>query len=354
MGVHPQNALTTRSIVNRIWQYHFGKPLAGNPNNFGVKGAKPTHPELLDFLATDFVENGWKLKRLHKAILMSQAYQRSSQHPELDKVNQADPNNDWLARFPVRRLTSEQMRDAMLTASGELNDEAGGLPVMPEINMEVALQPRMIQFSLAPAYQPSPTPELRNRRSVYAYRVRGQADPFMEVFNKPNPNDSCDLRDSAAVSPQAFTLLNSDSITDRSIAIAIRIREKDIPPIEQIQRAFELILNRPADDGELRRLEGYLSDMQNYHEQTPARPVAYPTEVTRSLVEEFSGQTFEYQEIIQAFSFDPIQVLLRSGRPQDTDQDRFARSHSPITCFLVRERSDRFISQGPSSTTQGR
>jgi Protein of unknown function (DUF1553)/Protein of unknown function (DUF1549)/Planctomycete cytochrome C len=298
---HPQNALTTRSIVNRVWQYHFGKPLAGNPNNFGVQGAKPTHPELLDFLAADFVEHGWKLKRLHKAILMSQTYQRSSQHPELAKVNKADPNNDWLAAFPVRRLTAEQMRDAMLTASGELNDELGGLPVMPEINMEVALQPRMIQFSLAPSYQPSPTPVLRNRRSVYAYRVRGQADPFMEVFNKPNPNDSCDLRDSAAVSPQAFTLLNSDSITDRSIAIALSIRKEGVTPVDQIQQAFELILNRPAGNAEVERLKGYLSDMQEYHEQTPAKPVVYPTEVTRLLVEEFSGQTFEYQEILPVF-----------------------------------------------------
>jgi Protein of unknown function (DUF1553) len=123
----------------------------------------------------------------------------------------------------------------------------------------------------------------------------------MEVFNKPNPNDSCEMRDSAAVSPQAFTLLNSDSITDRSIAIAISIRKHGVTPVEQIQRAFALILNRPAEKAEVERLEGYLSDMQKYHEQTPAKPVAYPTEVTRSLVEEFSGLTFEYKEILPVF-----------------------------------------------------
>ena len=97
---------------------------------------------------------------------------------------------------------------------------------MPEINMEVALQPRMIQFSIAPAHQPSRTPEERNRRTIYAYRVRGQADPFLEIMNLPNPNESCELRDSAAVTPQAFTLLNSDVMTDRSIAFALRVQKE--------------------------------------------------------------------------------------------------------------------------------
>ena len=121
---------------------------------------------------------------------------------------------------PTRRLSAEELRDGILRITGELNTTRGGLPVMPEMNMEVALAPRMIQFSLAPAYQPSPTPEGRNRRTIYAYRVRGLADPFLEIFNQPNPNDSCEARNTAAVSPQAFTLLNSDFMTDRSLAFA--------------------------------------------------------------------------------------------------------------------------------------
>ena len=186
----PENPLTTRSIVNRIWQYHFGKPIAGNPNNFGVKGARPTHPELLDWLAADFVFHGWKIKRLHKLIMTSDTYMQASAHPDLESLRTSDPNNDLLAYFPTRRLTAEELRDAMLRVTGELNPTVGGLPIMPEINMEVALQPRMIQFSLAPAYQPSRTPEQRNRRSIYAYRVRGQAKPFMEMFNKQNNKES--------------------------------------------------------------------------------------------------------------------------------------------------------------------
>ena len=297
----PRNPLTVRSIVNRVWQGHFVNPVARNPNNFGVKGAKPSHPELLDFLAADFVENGWSFKKLHRQIMLSDAYQRSSTHYELDDLAAKDPFNAWLAYYPARRLTAEELRDSFLLATGELNDDMGGLPIMPEINMEVALQPRMIQFSLAPAYQPSPTPEERNRRTIYAYRVRGMADPFLELFNQPNPNDSCEMRDSAAVTPQAFTLLNSDMITDRSIAMAERLGSEASDLDAQIESAFQIVLGRKPDGIELKRLKEYAAEMVDYHRTaTPDRP-EYPTTITRSLVEEFSGDSFEYEEILPYF-----------------------------------------------------
>lgn len=298
---HPDNPLTTRAIVNRVWQHHFGKAIAGNPNNFGGKGARPTHPELLDFLTHDFVKNGWTLKRLHKLIMMSDAYRMSTRHPRMDALKEKDPANDLLAFFPTRRLSSEEMRDAMLHITGELNPTLGGLPAFPEINLEVALQPRMIQFSLAPSYQPSLTPEERNRRSVYAYRIRGQADPFMEVFNKPGPNESCEQRDAAAVSPQAFTLLNSEMMTDRSIAFAKRVGKEAATPGAQIDRAFQLAFGRTPSPEESRRLVAYLGEMRDYHAGVTPEPVSYPTRITRSLVEEFSGKTFEYEEILPAF-----------------------------------------------------
>jgi hypothetical protein len=297
----PRNPLTARSIVNRIWQYHFGRGISATANNFGAKGAKPTHPELLDWLTQDFLENGWTIKRMHRLIMLSDAYQRSTSHPDLEKLSTVDPDNKLLARFLPRRLTAEELRDNLLATTGELNPEVGGLPVFPEINMEVALQPRMIQFSIAPAYQPSKTPEQRNRRTIYAYRVRGQADPFLEVMNKPNPNDSCDFRDSAAVSPQAFTLLNSDIIHDRSIALAQRI-QKDANTLDaQIQRAFQLALGRAASKSEQERLLEYVQEMTDYHQQAKPEPTQYPTKITRSLVEEFSGQTFEYEEWLPVF-----------------------------------------------------
>ena len=327
-----RNPLTTRSIVNRVWQYHFGKPIVGTPNNFGVKGGKPTHPELLDWLTADFVEHGWTLKRLHKLIMTSQTYQMDARHPDGEKLRNDDPNNDLFAYFPNRRLTAEELRDALLSVTGELNPALGGLPAMPEINLEVALQPRMIQFSLAPAYQPSRTPEERNRRSIYAYRVRGQADPFLEVFNQPNPNESCDLRDSAAVSPQAFTMMNSDLITDRSIAFALRVQKESATIEQQVSRAFALALDRAPSDAELQRMSAYVRKMQDYHRGVKAEPVKYPTKVTRSLVEEFSGKIFEYEEILPVF-----ENYVPDTKPSDVNPETRALADLCLALFNTHE-----------------
>ena len=296
-----RNPLPTRSFVNRIWQHHFGTGIVKTANNFGVKGDKPTHPELLDWLSAQFLKQGRRPKALHRLILMSDAYRRSTAHPDLEQLATVDPNNKLLARYLPRRLSAEELRDAMLVTTGELNPEQGGLPVMPEINLEVALQPRMIQFSIAPAYQPSRTPEERNRRSIYAYRVRGQADPFMEVMNLPNPNESCEARDAAAVSPQAFTLLNSSVMSDRSIAFAQRIEKEATELEDQVQRAFSLALGRPATDQEQASMVSYVNEMVEYHQQHAPEPTVYPTKVVRSLVEEFSGETFEFDELLPVF-----------------------------------------------------
>ena len=167
--------------------------------------------------------------------------------------------------------------------------------------MEVALQPRMIQFSIAPAYQPSPLPSQRHRRSIYAYKVRGQADPFLEIFNQPNPNESCEVRDQMSVTPQAFTLLNSDVTNSRSIAMAQRLEKDSSFLTTKIQRAFSLILGRAPSASELRRMRQYVSDMTKYHELNPATPRTFPTSITRSLVEELTGDVFEYQEILSVY-----------------------------------------------------
>ncbi|MDG2123922.1 MAG: PSD1 and planctomycete cytochrome C domain-containing protein, partial [Verrucomicrobiales bacterium] len=204
------NPLTARVMVNRIWAYHFGRGLAANPNNFGTTGAKPTHPQLLDYLATEFIASGWSVKHIHRLILGSKAYARSTNHPDPDKLAKLDPNATSYAAFSPRRLTAEEIRDAMLTVSGELNPEIGGLPARPDMNLEAALQPRMIMGTFAPSYIPNPKPGQRNRRTLYAHKTRGQRDPFLEVFNQPGPDASCELRDASNVTPQVFTLLNSE------------------------------------------------------------------------------------------------------------------------------------------------
>ena len=233
--------------------------------------------------------------------MLSAVYQRSTRHPDPSNLDAIDPDNRLLARFRPRRLTAEEFRDSLLAVSGELNREVGGLPIMPEINSEVALEPRMIQFSIAPAHQPSRTPEERNRRSIYAYRVRGKADPFLEVMNQPNPNDSCEFRDTAAVSPQAFTLLNSDVMTDRAIALAVRIQKEAENTAGRVNRAFHLALGRAPSDDERQSMLQYVGEMTDYHQKHKPQPIRYATEITRSLVEEFSGRPFQYKEWLPVF-----------------------------------------------------
>ncbi|MEM9160193.1 MAG: DUF1549 domain-containing protein, partial [Verrucomicrobiota bacterium] len=215
-----ENPLVLRSIVNRVWHYHFGRGIAATPNNFGAMGKKPTHPELLDYLAGSFAENGWSFKTLHREIMLSKAYRRSSNHPQRNRLANDDPNNESYAYFQSRRLSAEEIRDSMLFVSGELNSEAGGIPIRPEMDLEVALQPRQVMGSFALSYEASQNPEDRNRRSIYAHKIRSLRNPFFEVFNQPSPDLSCEARDASTVTPQAFSLFNSQDTLKRSIALA--------------------------------------------------------------------------------------------------------------------------------------
>ena len=296
-----ENSLVIRTFVNRIWQGHFGKGIAANPNNFGKTGAKPSHPELLDSLSVYFRDNNWSAKKLHKLILMSETYQIKSTHSELEKVKQQDPNNKLLAYFNIRRLSSEEFRDTILETTGELRRKIGGLPIFPEINMEVATQPRILQFSLAPVYQPSRTRAERHRRSIYIYHFRGMPDPFMSVFNKPNANDSCERRDSSSVTPQVFTLFNSENSYDRSIAFALRLQEERRSLDAQVKLAFQLAYGRQADQQELKISLSHVKSKVAYHKQNLPVKNEYPKSIQRSHVEEMSGISFDYTERLDIY-----------------------------------------------------
>ncbi len=297
-----ENPLTVRSIVNRVWQYHFGRGLAANSNNFGAKGGKPTHPELLDYLSRRFLQGNWSIKKLHKAIMLSDVYRRSVVPVDETNLALVDPENSLLTHFRRRRLTAEEIRDSLLAVSGELVHSNGGIPVFPEMNMEVALQPRMIQFSLAPAYQPSVLRDERNRRTIFAYHCRGLADPFLELFNQPNPNESCELRDDASVTPQALTLLNSEFMSDRAVSLADELVMTSQDDAMVIREAFLRILGREPVDVETQQLLKFLRDtVQNRGKEAVAR-AEYPSEIMRSLVEEFTGLPFEYREILPKFT----------------------------------------------------
>ena len=295
------NPLAMRSIVNRVWGYHFGRGIAANPNNFGQTGAKPTHPELLDWLARRFAAERFSIKALHRLIMASETYRRSSKPPAAAKARKVDPQNSLLAYFEPRRLSAEELRDSMLQATGELRRTVGGLPVFPEINLEVALQPRMLQSSLAPAYQPSRTKAERSRRSIYVYRMRGQADPMLEVFNQPRPDSSCERRDASNVTPQVFAMMNSAATTDRSIAMALRIEKEASGLPQSVDRAIQVAFGRSPTARERSRLVAYVQGMIPYHRTHRPLPIKLPTRITRSVVEELSGLSFDYVERLDVY-----------------------------------------------------
>jgi mono/diheme cytochrome c family protein len=291
-----ENTLTARVIVNRVWQQHFGKGLVATPNNFGKMGARPTHPELLDWLATWFMDNGWSLKRLHELIVTSAAYQQSSARPNIDQLREKDSKNDLLAYFPPRRLAAEEIRDAMLAASGELNREMGGPGVFPELNWEVALQPRHIMGSVAPAYVPSPARAERNRRTIYAFRIRTLADPMLEVLNRPGSETSCERRDATTVTPQVFALFNSESAANRSIAMAAQLMKEHATDGDRIDAAFRAIYARPPTPAQRDQCVSHLSRMLQHHRAHPPRPSELSMKVQRGMVEELTGEMVHWDE----------------------------------------------------------
>ena len=331
-----KNPLTTRSIVNRIWLWHFGKPLAGNPNNFGSTGQKPTHPELLNWLAATLVENGWSIKAMHRYIMLSETYGRSASHPNAAAVKTLDPLGTSWAVFSPRRLSAEEIRDATLAVTGELNPTLGGIPVRPEINREAALQPRMVMGTFASAWVPNPRPEQRHRRSIYTQKIRGLRDPFMEVFNEPGPDFSCERRDASTVTPQVFSLFNSETSANRALAFAHRVlhdtRGQDRQ--EAIRQIFQLALSRNPTPEQLNACDEHWERALVYHKQAEPRQINFPTQVLREAVEENTGEKFTFTETLHA-----MRDFVPDLQPTDVD----ARTRALAEVCLVILNSNEFV-----------
>ena len=296
----PENPLTTRSIVNRIWLWHFDQPIAGNPNNFGSTGKVPTHPELLDWMAAAFVEQGWSFKTMHRVIMTSEAYRRSATHPDLKGLAEKDPAATSYAVFKPRRLTAEELRDAMLTATGELNRTLGGIPNRPEINLEAAVQPRQVMGTFASAWTPNPLPSQRHRRSLYSLKTRGQPDPLLEVFNAPTPDFSCERRESSTVTPQVFSLFNGQSTRARALALANRAIKETRNDDEAITRLFALAFSRSPKASELENCLQHWDALASLAGDTKPVTIKPPLEVRRDAVEENTGEKFSFSEKLYA------------------------------------------------------
>ena len=299
--VDKRNPLTARVIVNRVWAWHFGKGLAGNPNNFGATGKLPTHPALLDYLANWFMDHDWSVKRLNELILTSATYRRSSRHPDLQMLGEKDPARDLYSTFLPRRLTAEELRDSMLAVSGELNRQVGGIPCRPDINLEVAMQPRQIMGGTASVYEPDPLPEQRNRRSIYAEKIRGLRDPFLEAFNQPGPDKSCELRETSTVAPQALTLFNADEVQDRSLAMAARLTKELSDDTAIVKRAFELALGRAPASDELKSCLAHWTQATQEETSKHYELKKISSHVKRTVMAEKTGEPYDFIEFMPAY-----------------------------------------------------
>ncbi len=297
-----ENPLTTRAIVNRIWLWHFERPIAGNPNNFGSTGKKPTHPELLDWLAATFVEDGWSFKAMHRIMMNSEAYRRGTRHPDRKTLAEKDPTGTSYAVFKPRRLTAEELRDAMLAATGELNPVLGGIPTRPEINLEAALQPRQVMGTFAAGWTPNPLPRQRHRRSIYALKVRGLPDPLQEVFNAPAPDFSCERREASTVTPQVFSLFNGQASHSRALALANRAMKEAQTDEQAIARSFALAFSRQPSQDELQTCLAHWRDIEALLSDTKTVASKPPLEVRRDAVEENTGEKFSFNERLHAYA----------------------------------------------------
>ena len=227
----PENPLTARVMVNRIWQSHFGRGLVATPSDFGTNGIRPTHPELLDWLANEFIESGWSVKHLHRLIVHSQTYQQRSVRPTLAQGR----DDRWLWRFPSRRLEAEAIRDSLLVMSGELNDQMGG----PGFDF---FKSRGGLTGFPPVEDFGPN-ELR--RMIYAHKVRMEAVPIFGAFDCPDAGQAMPQRTQSTTAIQALNLFNSQFVIDRSGRFAARIRTENAKDVKaQVKATFQLALGR--------------------------------------------------------------------------------------------------------------
>jgi hypothetical protein len=253
--VHRDNPLVWRSIVNRIWQYHFGRGIVDSPNDFGRMGQQPSHPDLLDWLAVEFRDGGQSMKKLHKLILTSSVYRQSSLHNKRNK--EIDSGNVYLWRMNRRRITAEELRDAVLVVSGKLNRTMYG----PGFRLFVLERPEH-----SPHYEyhkHNPDDPKSHRRSIYRFIVRSQPDPFMTTLDCADSSQSVAKRDETVTALQALSLLNNKFMLHMAKEFAKRIESEFEDPTERVERAFELVTGHRPERQQRDALVGYADKFGN-------------------------------------------------------------------------------------------
>jgi hypothetical protein len=244
-----KNPLTARVMVNRIWQWHFGKGIVATPNDFGIRGEPPTHPELLDWLASRFAESGYSVKKLHRLMLLSRAYQLASGD---DAANdKTDPKNAYLWRFDRRRLEAEEIRDAMLAVSGQLDPTPGGAHPFPPMHQWTYSQHKQF-FAVYDT----------NKRSLYLMQQRLKKHPLLELFDPADPNASTGVRNASITALQALALMNNEFVNNQADQFAVRVGMAYADNPARVQYAYKLALGRPATPAEVTEGVRYLHKAQ--------------------------------------------------------------------------------------------
>jgi len=266
----PANPLTSRVIVNRIWQYHFGRGIVRTSSDFGFQGSKPTHPELLDWLAAKFVEDGWSMKAMHRLIMNSAAYQMSSTGRE-DALAK-DATNDHFWRFDMRRLSAEEVRDSILWANGTLNvDRMYG----PSIYTDIPAEVKAGQSQPGSGWGKS-SPEDEARRSVYVHVKRSLLDPILESFDMADTDQTCPVRFATTQPTQALGLLNSEFILKQASSFSDMLNEEYPDTLDvQIRAALRRVMQRPPTDEEVARGLKLINTLQNENHMTAEQARKY-------------------------------------------------------------------------------
>jgi hypothetical protein len=282
----PENPLTARVLVNRVWAWHFGRGIVATPGDFGAQGEPPSHPELLDWLAADLVAHGWSLKRLHRLILTSSTYRISS--VAAGAGHDVDPDNVLLWRFPRRRLEGEAIRDAILACSGRLNPRLGGPPVVPPLTKEELTG----LFDAQDKWHVTKNAQEHSRRSVYLLSRRTFVYPLFAAFDPPEVMTSCARRMGTILPVQALTLLNSPLVRQQSAAFAERLlRECGARPESIVARAWLLAFGRGATGAEAKHLQAFFT-------QATAADQSRGTADLQAAVEEMCLALFNANEFV--------------------------------------------------------
>jgi hypothetical protein len=240
--------------VNRLWYQHFGQGIVNTPNNFGKMGTQPSNQELLDWLATEFVQKGWSIKQMQREIMNSETYKEASSFYDADSLAK-DPTDQFMWRFPVKRMEAEIIRDAILSASGDLNPEMGGPSFYPPVPKTIVTGASIRGTWLVTKDDPSTW-----RRSIYADIKRNLKYPMFDVFDQPNASLSCERRDVTTVATQALTLFNNETFLIQSQDFAARIeKEAGSDPAAQIKLLYRIAYSREASAKELQQGQEFLN-----------------------------------------------------------------------------------------------